>query len=76
MGLCRAAGIEQIDAGLKGAVIAFRNKSFANPDGSSPSSARRWRATCSTHRLIGKPPNVRLAGARDLLKRPSRSRKR
>src|SRR4029450_13885645 len=32
-GLCRAAGIEQIDAGPKGAVIAFRNRSFANPDG-------------------------------------------
>ena len=32
-GLCRQAGIEQIDAGPKGAVIAFRNKSFANPEG-------------------------------------------
>ena len=32
-GLCRQAGIEQIDAGPKGAVIAFRNKTFANPEG-------------------------------------------
>ena len=32
-GLCRQAGIEQIDAGPKGAVISFRNKSFANPEG-------------------------------------------
>ena len=31
--LCRQAGVEQIDAGPKGAVIAFRNKSFANPEG-------------------------------------------
>ena len=31
--LCRKAGVEQIDAGPKGAVIAFRNKSFANPEG-------------------------------------------
>ncbi len=31
--LCRKAGIEQIDAGPKGAVIGFRNNSFANPEG-------------------------------------------
>ena len=31
--LCRAAGIEKVDAGPKGAVIAFRNESFANPAG-------------------------------------------
>jgi transcription-repair coupling factor (superfamily II helicase) len=43
-GLCRQAGVEQIDAGPKGAVIAFRNKTFANPEGSSPSSARRAHA--------------------------------
>lgn len=30
---CRKAGIEKIDAGPKGAVIAFRNNSFANPQG-------------------------------------------
>jgi transcription-repair coupling factor (superfamily II helicase) len=32
-GLCRAAGIQQIDAGPKGAVIAFRRNTFANPAG-------------------------------------------
>ena len=32
-GLCRLAGIDQIDAGPKGAVIGFRNKTFANPEG-------------------------------------------
>ena len=31
--LCRTAGIEKIDAGPKGATIAFRNSTFANPDG-------------------------------------------
>ena len=31
--LCRAAGVEKIDAGPKGAVVAFRNNSFANPLG-------------------------------------------
>ena len=30
---CRRAGISQVDAGPKGAVIAFRNKRFANPQG-------------------------------------------
>ena len=31
--LCRQAGVEQVDAGPKGAVFTFRNKSFANPEG-------------------------------------------
>src|SRR3546814_11881046 len=31
--LCREAGIEKIDAGPKGVVIAFRNNAFANPAG-------------------------------------------
>ncbi|XSG83546.1 MAG: transcription-repair coupling factor [Methyloligella sp. ZOD6] len=31
--LCRQAGVEQIDAGPKGAVLSFRNQSFANPEG-------------------------------------------
>ncbi len=30
---CRRAGIAQVDAGPKGAVVAFRNKTFANPQG-------------------------------------------
>ena len=29
---CLVAGIEKIDAGPKGAVVAFRNRSFANPE--------------------------------------------
>lgn len=31
--LCRRAGIEKLDAGPKGAVLAFRNNEFANPEG-------------------------------------------
>jgi transcription-repair coupling factor (superfamily II helicase) len=30
---CREAGIAQVDAGPKGALISFRNKKFANPQG-------------------------------------------
>ena len=29
--LCRAAGVEKVDAGPKGGTIAFRGNSFANP---------------------------------------------
>ncbi len=32
-GLCRAAGIAQIDAGPKGAALRFRDDTFANPEG-------------------------------------------
>ena len=31
--LCRQAGVEKVDAGPKGVVLAFRNNSFANPIG-------------------------------------------
>jgi transcription-repair coupling factor (superfamily II helicase) len=30
--LCRAANVEKIEAGPKGAVVSFRDNSFANPD--------------------------------------------
>ncbi len=32
-GLCRRANVEKIDVGPKGAVITFRNNTFANPAG-------------------------------------------
>jgi transcription-repair coupling factor (superfamily II helicase) len=74
-GLCRQAGIEQIDAGPKGAVVAFRNKSFANPDGLI-AFIREQGARVKLqpdHRLIyyanWQTPEARLAGARDLLQR-------
>jgi transcription-repair coupling factor (superfamily II helicase) len=31
--LCRKANVEKLDAGPKGVVIHFRNKTFANPAG-------------------------------------------
>ena len=31
--LCRRANVEKIEAGPKGAVLSFRDNSFANPDG-------------------------------------------
>jgi len=31
--LCKAAGVEKVDAGPKGAIVAFRNNDFANPAG-------------------------------------------
>jgi transcription-repair coupling factor (superfamily II helicase) len=31
--LCRAAGVEKVDAGPKGATLAFRNNDFKNPAG-------------------------------------------
>ena len=74
-GLCRQAGIEQIDAGPKGAVIAFRNKSFANPEGLIDFIRKDGKQVKlqPDHRLIyyanWETPEERLAGARDLLKR-------
>jgi len=74
-GLCRQAGIEQIDAGPKGAVIAFHNKSFANPEGLIAfirEEGKRVKLQ-PDHRLIYygncQTPEERLAGARELLKR-------
>ncbi len=68
-------GIEQIDAGPKGAVIAFRNKSFANPEGLIAfirEEGKRVKLQ-PDHRLIyygnWQTPEERLAGARELLKR-------
>jgi transcription-repair coupling factor (superfamily II helicase) len=31
--LCKAAGVEKVDAGPKGAILAFRNNDFRNPAG-------------------------------------------
>ena len=74
-GLCRQAGIEQIDAGPKGAGIAFRNKTFANPEGLI-AFIREEGARVKLqpdHRLIyyanWATPEDRLQGTRELLKR-------
>jgi transcription-repair coupling factor (superfamily II helicase) len=74
-GLCRQAGIEQIDAGPKGAVIAFRNKAFANPEGLIEFIREQGHRVKlqPDHRLIyyanWETPEARLQGARDLLQR-------
>jgi transcription-repair coupling factor (superfamily II helicase) len=73
--LCREAGIEQIDAGPKGAVIAFRNKSFANPEGLIAFIRGEGESVKlqPDHRLIyyadWATPEARLTGARALLQR-------
>jgi transcription-repair coupling factor (superfamily II helicase) len=74
-GLCRQAGIEQIDAGPKGGVIAFRNKTFANPEGLIAFIREEGKKVKlqPDHRLIyyadWQTPDERLEGARELLKR-------
>jgi len=74
-GLCRQAGIEQIDAGPKGAIIAFRNNAFANPEGLIDfiREAGKQVKLQPDHRLIfyanWPNPEDRLAGTRELLKR-------
>ena len=73
--LCRQAGVEQVDAGPKGAVIAFRNKEFANPDGLIAFIREEGHKVKlqPDHRLIyfsnWPTPEERLAGTRALLKR-------
>ena len=73
--LCRQAGVQQVDAGPKGAVIAFRNKEFANPDGLIAFIRDEGHKVKlqPDHRLIyfgnWPLPEDRLAGTRDLLKR-------
>jgi transcription-repair coupling factor (superfamily II helicase) len=74
-GLCRQAGVEQIDAGPKGAIIAFRNKNFSNPEGLIEfigKEARRVKLQ-PDHRLIyyanWETPEERLKGARKFLER-------
>ena len=73
-GLCRQAGVEQIDAGPKGAVVLFRNNEFANPEGLLRfiSKYARKIKVQPDHKLIfyGSWPNAedRLIGARDFLK--------
>jgi transcription-repair coupling factor (superfamily II helicase) len=73
--LCRQAGVEQIDAGPKGSVIAFRNKSFANPEGLIAFIREEGAGVKlqPDHRLIyyadWETPEERLAGTRDLLRR-------
>ena len=71
-GLCRQAGIQQLDAGPKGAVIAFRKGIFANPEGLIQYITRNK----ATVKLQGdqkllfrgewEQPETRLKGAREI----------
>jgi transcription-repair coupling factor (superfamily II helicase) len=73
-GLCRQAGVQQIDAGTKGAVIVFRKNQFANAE----ALARLIAAKGSSfklqpdHKLVFKADwedgRARLAGVRALVK--------
>jgi transcription-repair coupling factor (superfamily II helicase) len=73
-GLCRQAGVAQIDAGPKGAILAFRNNHFANPEGliafiHEEGSGVKLRPD---HKLVyyaeWDTPEERLHGSRDLLR--------
>jgi transcription-repair coupling factor (superfamily II helicase) len=74
-GLCRHAGIAQIDAGPKGAVIAFRRNEFANPQGLVEMMQKSKGAVRlqPDHKLVFKAdwdlPEKRLQGVRSLVQR-------
>ncbi len=69
-GLCRAAGVAKVDAGPKGAVIAFRKNTFANPEGlvQLMQASRGLVKLQTDHRLVFKAdwdlPEMRLKGVR------------
>ena len=79
-GLCRQAGIAQVDAGPKGAVIAFRKNQFANPEGlvRFMSKSRRGVKLQPDHKLVFKAdwdlPEKRLKGVRALVRSSPTSR--
>ena len=56
--LCRRANVEKVDAGPKGAVIAFRNTTFANP-------GALVRAIADGGQLCEDPPDQRVVFIRD-----------
>jgi transcription-repair coupling factor (superfamily II helicase) len=74
-GYCRKAGIAQVEAGPKGALVAFRNNTFANPAG-LVALINENRATVKIqqdHKLVFKADwadtEERLKGARNLARR-------
>jgi transcription-repair coupling factor (superfamily II helicase) len=72
-GLCRQAGIAQVDAGPKGALVAFRKNEFANPDGlvRYMQKAKGRMKLQPDHKLVFKAdwdlPEARLKGVRGLV---------
>ena len=61
--LCRRANVDKLDAGPKGIVIQFRNKTFSNPAASSAPICRRLpragRSGAATSRVIFTSATVR-----------------
>ena len=72
-GLCRQAGIQQIDAGPKGCVLVFRGNRFANPEGlvAFMQKSRGAAKLQTDHKLVFKAdwdlPEARLKGVRALV---------
>jgi transcription-repair coupling factor (superfamily II helicase) len=72
-GLCRQAGIAQVDAGPKGAVVAFRKNEFANPEGlvRYMQKAKGRMKLQPDHKLVFKAdwdlPEARVKGVRGLV---------
>ena len=73
-GLAKQAGLQQVDAGPKGAVVAFRKNQFANPEGlvAFMQKSRGGVRMQPDHKLVFKAdwdlPEERLAGVRDLVR--------
>ena len=73
-GLARQAGLQQVDAGPKGAVIAFRKNQFANPEGlvAFMQKSRGGVRMQPDHKLVFKAdwdlPEARLKGVRALVR--------
>jgi transcription-repair coupling factor (superfamily II helicase) len=73
-GLAKEAGLQSVDAGPKGAVIAFRKNQFANPEGLIAFMARSKDAARlqPDHKLVCKAdwatPAARLQGVRRLVR--------
>ena len=75
---CRAAGVDKVEAGPKGAVVSFRDTQFANPAGlvafiTGNADTAKLRPD---HRLVYKrswdDPAERQAGVRHLIKELAR----
>src|SRR3546814_12008156 len=66
--LCRAAGVEKVDAGHKGAILAFRNNAFRNPAGlvslmqKQAGTVQLWPAHKPIYRRPGAKPEQREVG--------------
>jgi transcription-repair coupling factor (superfamily II helicase) len=73
-GLAKQAGLQQVDAGPKGALIAFRRNQFANPEGlvAFMQKSRGGMKMQADHKLVFKSdwdlPEARLKGVRALVR--------